>query len=89
MRTMLLVVAALFSGSAAVSAEDVADPIVYQLESFGPISTAAEVQTTWQSARESLKDRAGVIVVPASAWPLLKAGSLQSLIRIPEPPEAA
>lgn len=62
------------------------DQWIRQLDEFGPIGTPAEVQQAWQAAREALKDRAGVIVVPARAWPLLKSGALQSLIRIPDPP---
>ncbi len=62
---------------------------IRQLEEFGPIGNPQQVQQTWQSAREAMRDRAGILVVPAQAWSMLKPDSLQSLIRIPEPPAAA
>jgi hypothetical protein len=85
------IAAALAALSLSVSlAQDVTsrnnDMLIRQLEEFGPIGNPAEVQKTWAAAREAFKDKAGVIVVPASAWPMLKSGSLQSLIRIPDPP---
>ena len=72
--------------SAQEAAANTSDLLVRQLDEFGPLGNAAQVQQAWQAAREALKDKAGVIVVPARAWPMLKAGSLQSLIRTPEPP---
>lgn len=71
---------------AQAGAANSSDLLVRQLEEFGPLGNPTEVQQTWNAAREALKDKAGVIVVPASVWPTLKTGSLQSLIRIPDPP---
>lgn len=74
-------------------AQDVAaagsDLLVHHLEDFGPLSNPAEVQQTWQAAREAMEGKAGVLVVPPRVWPMLKPDSLQSLIRIPEAPAPA
>lgn len=59
---------------------------VYRLEEFGPLGTAAEVRQTWQAAREAMRDKAGVIVVPATVWTQIKPESLQGTVRTPAPP---
>ena len=56
MRTSILVASILLlSVGTAVSAQDAVDPIVYPLESFGPIGNPAEVLKTWKAAREAHK----------------------------------
>lgn len=66
-----------------------ADAWIRRLEEFGPTGTAQEAQQTWRAAREALRDKAGILVVPARVWPLLKPDSLQSVTRIPEAPAPA
>jgi hypothetical protein len=73
--------------SVAFSAEPApSDRWIIRLEDFGPTNTPADLQKTWQAAREALHGHAGIIVVPAQTWTSLKPDSLQSLIRTPEPP---
>ncbi len=62
------------------------DSLVRQLGEFGPIGDATESQKTWQVAREAMRERPGILIVPANVWSMPKPDSLQSLIRIPEPP---
>ena len=62
------------------------DHWIVRLEDYGPTRTPAETQKTWAAAREALKDKAGIIVVPAAVWSTLKPDSLQSLVRTPLAP---
>jgi hypothetical protein len=87
MRRSLLLAAVLVSlALTSLRADDKGDRLVRSLEEFGPIGTAAEAQQTWTAALAATRDKAAVIVVPAQVWPLIKAGPLQSLVRIPDPP---
>ncbi len=70
-------------------AQDVDNAMVRRLDEFGPLSNPQQAQETWQAAREAMRERPGILVVPAQAWSMLKPDALQSLIRIPEPPAAA
>ncbi|MDA1045885.1 MAG: hypothetical protein O3A82_03035 [Verrucomicrobia bacterium] len=62
------------------------DHWIRHLHEFGPSDRPEEARQTWQKAQDAFKGRAGVLVVPAHVWPMLKPDSLQSLTRIPDPP---
>ena len=72
-----------------LSAQDVDNSMIRRLDEFGPLGNPKQVQQAWQAAREAMKDRPGILVVPATAWSQLKPDALQSLIRIPEAPAPA
>jgi hypothetical protein len=86
MRRFLLVAVLVGVLPGSLRADDKSDRLIRQLDEFGPIGTAAEAQQTWAAALAATRDKTAVIIVPAHAWPLLRAGSLQSLVRTPEPP---
>lgn len=67
-------------------AQSGSDQWIRQLDEFGLTGNAKEVQETWRAAREAMRDKAGILVVSARVWPMIKADSLQSLMRTPEPP---
>ena len=86
LRPILIATVLLAATLVSATAQDASDPLIYQLESFGPTGTPAEAQQTWNAALKAMQENPGVVIVPGRVWPLLKPGSLQSLIRIPEPP---
>ena len=73
--------------SSSTPAEDSPGKFLHQLDEFGPVATPAQIQSTWQEALKAVRTKGGIIVVPSTVWPQLKAGSLQGLIRTPEAPQ--
>src|SRR5205823_3278924 len=69
-----------------MKAADAPDKFIYSLEDFGPLGKASESQASWQAARESLKDKSSLLIVPPRVWSTLKLDALQSLIRTPAAP---
>lgn len=86
---MVSVFSVIMSVSANLPAEEANDAVVRRLDEFGPIGNADEAKKTWQAAREAMRERPGVLVVPSRVWSMLKPDALQSLVRIPEPPAPA
>jgi len=62
---------------------------IRHLSEFGSIENSSEMLQTWKVAREAMAEEAGILVIPANIWKVLKADSLQSLVRIPEAPAPA
>lgn len=75
-----------FLPSAPAADAPATDHWIVRLEDYGPTKTPADVSRAWAAARDALKGRAGIVIVPSDAWAALKPDSLQSLIRTPEPP---
>ena len=60
---------------------------VYPLSDFGPLDSPANAQAAFEKAVNKLRESTGgVLIVPASAWRVLKPVSLQGLVREPAPP---
>src|SRR6185503_16648613 len=81
-----LILLVLIGSLAPLDAAETGGGGIYRLEEFGPLSTPAEVRQTWQAAREAMRDKAAVVVVPANVWTQLKPDSLQGTVRTPMPP---
>ncbi len=56
------------------------------LTEFGPITTAEKAQKAYAAALDEMKKSGGVLVVPGSAWKLIKDLPLQGLTRTPAGP---
>jgi len=58
-----------------------------RLEEFGPLDKPQDVQATYLKAIESMRTTGGVLLVPTTAWTLLKSlPSQQGLLRTPAAP---
>ena len=59
----------------------------FPLSDFGPLDSPANIQATFVKAVRQLRESdGGVLIVPASAWRMMKPISLQGLVREPAPP---
>jgi len=65
-----------------------APPTPVSLSDYGPLDTPPHVQAAYDKAVQSLRQKGGVLVVPAAAWKQIKQLPLQGLHREPAVPAA-
>ncbi len=61
--------------------------LAVSLGDFGPLDTPTGVQQTFARAVDELRKTGGVLVVPSTAWKVIKPLPLQGLIRTPSAPD--
>jgi len=71
-----------FSGEAPVESQG----FTHRLGDFGPLDNPAKAQATYDKALVEVKKKGGVLLIPGTAWKLLKDVPLQGLVRTPATP---